>query len=92
MNLIIPINSLRAARKLLTRIRLERLKLPVCTHVLATIDAAGLSLAVTDLDLDHWLEIRIPATLPSHAPASFLIPAAALAAAARGDRGKPRAA
>jgi DNA polymerase III sliding clamp (beta) subunit (PCNA family) len=85
MNLIIPINSLRAARKLLTRIRFERLKLPVLTHVLATIDAAGLSLAVTDLD--HWLEIRIPAALPSHAPTSFLIPAAALAAAARGDRG-----
>jgi len=85
MNILIPINSLKAARKLLTRIPFARLKLPALTHVLATIDAAGLSLAVTDLD--HWLEIRLPATLPSHAPASFLIPAEALAAAARADRG-----
>ena len=85
MNILIPINSLKVARKLLTRIPFARLKLPALTHVLATIDAAGLSLAVTDLD--HWLEIRVPATLPSHAPASFLIPAEALAAAARGDRG-----
>ena len=54
MNLTIPINSLTAARKLLTRLRFERFTLPVLTHVLATIDNAGLTLAVTDLD--HWLE------------------------------------
>jgi DNA polymerase-3 subunit beta len=87
MNITIPVSAIKAARKLLTRIRFERLKLPVLTHVLATIDAAGLSLAVTDLD--HWLETRLPATIDRTLPdiTRFLIPAAALAAAARGDKG-----
>ena len=83
----IPVSAIQAARKLLTRIHFERLKLPVLTHVLATIDAAGLTLAVTDLD--HWLETRLPATIDRTLPdiTRFLIPAAALAAAARGDKG-----
>ena len=87
MNITIPVSAIKAARKLLTRIHFERLKLPVLTHVLATIDAAGLTLAVTDLD--HWLETRLPAAI-DHTPPDitrFLIPAAALAAAARGDQG-----
>jgi DNA polymerase III sliding clamp (beta) subunit (PCNA family) len=87
MNITIPVSAIKAARKLLTRIHFERLKLPVLTHVLATIDAAGLTLAVSDLD--HWLETRLPATINPFPPEStrFLIPAAALAAAARGDQG-----
>ncbi len=89
MNITIPVSTIQAARKLLTRIRFERLKLAALNHVLATVDAAGLALAVTDLD--HWLETRLPATIdriPSEIGTSrFLIPAAALAAAARGDKG-----
>jgi len=69
---------------LLTRIRFERLKLPVLTHVLATINAAGLSLAVTDLD--HWLETRVSATIDPFTPQRFLIPAQALKAAKQGDK------
>jgi DNA polymerase-3 subunit beta len=84
MNITIPVGALRHARKLLTRVRFERLKLPVLTHVLATVDAAGLVLAVTDLD--QRLEIRLTASLQPHEPCSFLIPADALAAAARGDK------
>ncbi|MEI7910160.1 MAG: DNA polymerase III subunit beta, partial [Verrucomicrobiota bacterium] len=85
--LLIPVSAIQTARKLLTRIHFERLKLPVLTHVLATIDAAGLTLAVTDLD--HWLETRPPAIIDRTLPdiTRFLIPAAALAAAARGDKG-----
>ena len=85
MNITIPVFHISAARKLLTRLRFERFTLPVLTHVLATIDAAGLTLAVTDLD--HWLETRIPATIEPFTPRSFLIPADALKAAARGDKG-----
>jgi DNA polymerase-3 subunit beta len=85
MNILIPVSAIQAARKLLTRIRFERLKLPVLNHVLATLDAAGLTLAVSDLD--HWLETRIPASIHPNATARFLIPAAALTAAARGDKG-----
>ena len=90
MNILIPVSAIQAARKLLTRIRFERAAtLPVLSHVLATVDAAGLTLAVTDLD--HWLETRIPATIQTTQPIKpgigrFLIPAAALAAAARGDK------
>ncbi len=84
MTLTILISDLTAARKLLTRIRFERLKLPVLTHILATVDAAGLSLAVTDLD--HWLETRLSAVVDPFAPARFLIPAEALKAAASGDK------
>ena len=61
MNLTIPVSAIVAARKLLTRIRFERLTLPIINHVLATIDNVGLTLAVTDLD--HWLETRVPATI-----------------------------
>jgi DNA polymerase III sliding clamp (beta) subunit (PCNA family) len=85
MNLTISVSHISAARKLLTRLRFERFTLPVLTHVLATIDAAGLSLAVTDLD--HWLETRIPAVIDPLTPGQFLIPAEALKVAARGDKG-----
>lgn len=85
MNLTIPINAITAARKLLTRFRSERFTLPALTHVLATIDNAGLTLAVTDLD--HWLETRITAIIGPFTPGRFLIPAEALKAAARGDKG-----
>ena len=85
MKLTIPVSAIQTARKLLTRIHFGRLKLPVCTHVLATIDAAGLTLAVTDLD--NWLETRLPAIIQAPDIVRFLIPAAALSAAARGDKG-----
>jgi len=84
MNITVPIAAIQAARKLLTRIRFERLKLPVLNHVLVTIDAAGLSLAVTDLD--HWLETRVTAIIDPFTPERFLIPAEALKAATRGDK------
>ncbi|MBN8459828.1 MAG: hypothetical protein J0M04_18515 [Verrucomicrobia bacterium] len=84
MNLTISVSDLAAARKLLTRIRFARLSLPVLNHVLATVDAAGLTLAVTDLD--HWLETRLPAVIEPFAPGRFLIPAEALKAAAAGDK------
>ena len=85
MNITIPVFHISAARKLLTRLRFERFTLPVLTHVLAIIDTAGLTLAVTDLD--HWLETRIPATIEPFTPGRFLIPTDALKAAARGDKG-----
>ena len=85
MNLTISVFHLIAARKLLTRLRFERFTLPVLTHVLATIDAAGLSLAVTDLD--HWLETRVTAIIGPSPLGRFLIPAEALKVAARGDKG-----
>jgi hypothetical protein len=85
MNLTIPINGITAARKLLTRLCFERFTLPVLTHVLAIIDNAGLTLAVTDLD--HWLETRVTAIIGPFIPGRFLIPAEALKAAARSDKG-----
>ena len=85
MNLTVSVSAIVAARKLLTRVRFERLTLPILNHVLATIDNVGLTLAVTDLD--HWLETRVPATIEPFAPGHFLIPAEALKAATRSDKG-----
>jgi hypothetical protein len=84
MTITIPVTAAKAARKLLTRIRTGRFTLPVLTHILATIDKAGLTLAVTDLD--HWLETRVHVTIDPFAPGRFLIPAEALKAATQGDR------
>jgi len=84
MNITIHVSAIQAARKLLTRIRFERLKLSVLNHVLATVDAAGLTLAVCDLD--HWLETRLPAVIDPFETGRFLIPAEALKAAAKGDK------
>ncbi len=53
----IPSNSIKEASKLLSRIRHPRTTLPVLTHILATLDATGITLAITDLD--RWLETRI---------------------------------
>jgi len=50
-------NYIRESVKLLSRIRHPRATLPVLTHVLATLDATGITLAITDLD--RWLETRI---------------------------------
>lgn len=83
--IVIPVLHLKAARKLLTRMRFERLKLSVLNHVLATISPAGFSLAVTDLD--HWLETRLPGSIKSDEARRFLIPAQALATAVKGDKG-----
>ena len=83
--ILIPVSAIQAARKLLTRIRFEHAQRHVLSHVLATVDATGLTLAVTDLK--HWLETRIPVTITPEASFRFLIPAAGMAAAIRGDKG-----
>jgi len=77
-------NFLRDAKKLLGRVRYTRGTLPIITHILATLDASGITLAVTDLD--QWLETRADAVPESNDPTSFLIPAGAMAAAIRADK------
>ncbi len=78
-------NFLRDAKKLLGRIRYSRATLPVITHVLASLDATGITLAVTDLNL--WLETRTDAPPEPCDPTAFLIPVDAMAAATRADKG-----
>ena len=82
-SILLPVSAIQAARKLLTRLRFGHANLAILTHVLATVDAAGITLAVTDLN--HWLETRIPATINPDAHARFLIPAATLERAERFD-------
>ena len=81
----IPAASLKEASKLLNRVRFARGVLPVLTHILATAGQTGVTLAVTDLD--QWLETRVPNTGPGEGPESFLIPADALSAALKADKG-----
>ncbi|CAN5151422.1 hypothetical protein BH23VER1_BH23VER1_32620 [soil metagenome] len=81
----IPIAALQRARTLLSRASFAKCNLPAPSHVLARTDGPDLVLAVSAPDL--WLETRIRLPAPPTGPAGFLIPAGALAAAARADRG-----
>ncbi len=79
----IPSNTLRDAKRLFSRLKHLRCKLPVLNHLLLTAGQNGIELAATDLDL--WLETRI-SDLPTEY-ACFLIPPAAMEAACRADKG-----
>ncbi len=80
----IPSNFIRESIKLLSRVRHPRTTLPVLTHVLATLDATGITLAITDLD--RWLETRIDVPPCPLEPESFLIPPDAIKAMRQADR------
>jgi DNA polymerase-3 subunit beta len=80
----IPSNFLRESSKLLSRIRHPRTTLPVLTHILATLDATGITLAITDLD--RWLETRMNTTPGPYEPESFLIPPDAMKAMKQADK------
>jgi DNA polymerase-3 subunit beta len=81
--ILIPSNTLREAKRLFSRLRHLRCKLPVLRHLLLTADATGVHLAATDLD--HWLETRLGDD--GYEPLRFLIPPEAMDAACRADRG-----
>jgi|GEM_PF-1232387 len=78
-------NFLRDAKKLLSRIRYTRAGIPIMTHILASLDAHGITLAVSDLD--RWLETRTDVPPGPCNPEQFLIPVEAMAAATRADKG-----
>lgn len=84
--IIVSASELQSARRILTRLRFERLQSPVLTHVRATLENGTMTLAVTDGI--HWLESRIPNAATPGDTARFLIPAKALAEAARSGKGK----
>ena len=79
-------SELLSARRILTRLGFERLKSPLLTHVLVTIEDGAMTLAVTDGV--HWLESRIPDTTSRNETGRFLMPAKALGDAARSGTGK----
>jgi len=80
----IPSNYIRESIKLLSRIRHPRTTLPVLTHILATLDATGITLAITDLD--RWLETRMDASPGPNEPEAFLIPPDAMKAMKQADK------
>ena len=80
----IPSNHIRESVKLLSRNRHPRATLPVLTHVLATLDATGITLAVTDLD--RWLETRMAIPPVPSEPETFLIPPDAMKAIKQADK------
>ncbi len=81
--ILIPSNTLRDAKKLFSRLKHLRCKLPMLRHLLLTADPEGIRLAATDLD--HWLETSI--SDDGCEPLSFLIPPEAMEAACRADKG-----
>lgn len=80
----IPSNFIRESSKLLSRIRHPRTTLPVLTHVLATLDASGVTLAITDLD--RWLETRMDVSPGPVETESFLISPDALKVMKQADK------
>jgi len=80
----IPSNFIRESSKLLSRIRYPRTTLPILTHILATLDATGITLAITDLD--RWLETRMDASPGPNEPEAFLIPPDAMKAMKQADK------
>jgi len=81
--IIISTQTLNAAKRLFARVKHLRCKLPVLRHLLLSAGPDGITLAATDLD--QWLETRICEDF--HQPQQFLIPADAIEAACRADRG-----
>ena len=81
----IPQPILKHARQLLTRLPFARMKLDALTHVLVTADDSGVTFAVSTLD--QWLETRLDLPWTQPFRGTFLLPAAALAAAARAAKG-----
>jgi len=80
----IPSNYIRESSKLLSRIRHPRTTLPVLTHVFATLDATGITLAITGLD--RWLETRMDTTSGPYEPEAFLIPPDAMKSLKQADK------
>ena len=68
----IPSNFIRESSKLISRMRLTRLTLPVLTHILVTLDATGITLTATDLD--RCLKTRKGLPAGPNTPECFLIP------------------
>ena len=83
MNIILSSNKLREIKRLFSRLKYLRNKLPVLNHLLLTAGDNGIQLAATDLD--QWLETQI-SDQPTHY-ACFLIPPSAMDAACRADKG-----
>ena len=81
----LPSGFLCDARRMLGRIHYTRSKIPIQTHILATLDARGITLAVADGG--HWLETRTEAPPEPCEAQTFLIPVEAMAAAIRADKG-----
>jgi len=81
----LPSDFLRDAKRLLGRIRYTRSPVPIQTHILASLDARGITLAVSDGE--RWLETRTDAPPEPCEAEAFLIPVEAMAAALRADKG-----
>jgi DNA polymerase III sliding clamp (beta) subunit (PCNA family) len=81
--ILIPSNILRDTKRMFARLRHQRMTLPVLHHILLQADHRGVRLTATNLD--HWIETRV--SEDPHEPAEFLIPADAMEAACRADRG-----
>jgi DNA polymerase-3 subunit beta len=84
----IPSEALKAAGRLLKRLRAKQCTLPVLGHVLVESDPDR-GVRLTTCNLDQWLQTRIPTDQPSdtaESPESLLVPAEALNAALKADK------
>jgi len=78
-------DPLKAAGKLLNRMKFTKTALPVLTHL--RFQAFGDQLIIAVNTLDQWLETTLPLAGPIDEEACFLVPAAAFKAALKADKG-----
>ncbi|MCH7228932.1 hypothetical protein [Haloferula sp. A504] len=82
----IPSESLKAAGRMLKRLRTKQCTLPVLNHILVEAGPdEGIRLTVCNLD--QWLTTRVPTDRPSDTVESLLLPADAFQAALKADKG-----
>jgi len=72
----IPTDALKAAGRMLKRLRTKHLTLPVLNHILVEADPAE-GVRLTVCNLDQWLTTRVVTVWPSDSPESMLVPAEA---------------
>lgn len=82
----IPTDALKAAGRMLKRLRTKQCTLPVLNHLLVEADPAE-GVRLTACNLDQWLTTRVPSERPSDRPEALLIPTDAFEAALKADKG-----
>jgi len=78
-------DPLKAAGKLLNRLKFTKASLPVLSHL--RFQAVGDRLAIAATTLDQWLETTLPLARPADHLECLLIPSNAFKAALRADKG-----
>ncbi|MCH7225025.1 hypothetical protein [Haloferula sp. A504] len=82
----IPTDALKAAGRMLKRLRTKHCTLPVLNHILVEANS-GEAIRLTVCNLDQWLSTHVPTDRPSDTPEVLLVPTEAFEASLKADKG-----